>query len=116
MLARSIPPDREHDEEKVEKYEGCDVSFAADSESVGMQTFAQNKIDAVPRHQHGQQTNRAGDNQSKFSPPTGQTPMQRREITKQRDQRPGLLRVQSPEASPGIIGPHTAENCTCRQQ
>src|SRR5207302_11339125 len=112
--ARSIPPNRERDEEKVEKNKSCDVSLAANAESVGVQTFTEDKVDAVPRHQHGQETDHAGYHQSKFGPPTGQTPMQRRKITKQRDQRPSLFRVPAPEASPGIVRPDAAEDCSSR--
>src|SRR5205823_138132 len=36
--------------------------------------------------------------------------VERENVTKQRNQRPRLLRVPAPESSPGIIRPNTAEN------
>src|SRR5439155_19901098 len=49
-FARSISPDCKHDEQKIKNDKGCDVRFAADTESVTMEPFAQNKVHAIPRH------------------------------------------------------------------
>src|SRR4029453_7510744 len=54
--------------------------------------------------------------QTKPPPPASEPALQRQNITKQRDQRPGFLRVPAPEPSPGIICPNTAENRARGQQ
>src|SRR5205807_8725288 len=42
--------------------------------------------------------------------------MQRHYVTKQSNQCPSLFRIPAPKSAPGIICPHSTENCACREQ
>src|SRR4030095_6168589 len=89
-FALSIPPDRESDEQKIENEKYRDISLAANPESVAVQTFPEDKIHAIPRHQDCEETNHARHDQAELCPPTGEPAMQCQDITKQRAQRPRL--------------------------
>src|SRR2546430_15837441 len=105
-----MTPDRECDKEQIGDDESSNVGFAADAEAVTVQSFSKDEVDAVPRHQDGEKTNHARDDETEFGPPTGEPSVQSGDVTEQRDQSPGFLRVPTPEPSPGIISPHPAEN------
>src|SRR5438309_7888493 len=105
-----MTPDRECDKEQIGDDESSDVGFAADAKTVAVQSFSENEVDAVPRHQDREKTNHARDDETEFGPPTGEPSMQSCDVTEQRDQGPGFFRVPTPESSPGIIRPYAAEN------
>src|SRR5205809_3371235 len=105
-----MTPDRECDKEQISDDESSDIGFAANAEAVAVQSFSKDKVDAVPRHQNGEKTNHTRDHEAEFGPPTGEPSMQSCNVTEQRDQSPGFLRVPTPESSPGIIRPHPAED------
>src|SRR5436309_480058 len=109
-FAGAITPDRECNKKQISDDESSDVGLAADAEAIAVQSFSKNKVDAVPRHQDREKTNHAGDDKTEFGPPTGETSVQGGDVTEKRDQGPGLLRVPTPEPSPGIIRPHSAKN------
>src|SRR5205823_14078877 len=90
--------------------ESSDIGFAANAEAVAVQSFSKDEVDAVPRHQDREKTNHARDDETEFGPPTGEPSVQSGDVTEQRDQSPGFLRVPTPEPSPGIIRPHPAED------
>ena len=71
-FAVSISPDRKRNKQKIENNERRDVRLAADAESVAMQTFAQNKVHAIPRHEYSEKTDDAGNSQTKLCPPAGE--------------------------------------------
>src|SRR5438128_11513001 len=114
-FAAPISPDSKSDKQKIKYNKRSDVRLATDAESITVQSFAQNKVHAVPRHQHCEKTNHARDRQAKLCPPTGQPAVQRQYVTEQRNQRPGLFRVPAPKPAPGIICPDAAENSACTQ-
>src|SRR5205807_378510 len=93
-----------------------DISLAANAEPITVQTFAEHKVHAVPSHQDGEKTNHARHDKTKFCPPTSEPPVQRQNITEQRDQGPRFLRIPAPESAPGIIRPHAAKNRARSQQ
>src|SRR5213082_10205 len=84
-FAAAISPDRKRNKKKIKKDKYCHVRLAADTESIAMQTFAQNKIHTVPRHQHSEKTNNARNCQTELRPPTCEPAVQRQDITKQRN-------------------------------
>src|ERR1700731_4632526 len=112
----AIAPNGESNEQQVSDDETDDISLAAEAEAVAVQSFSQDEIDAIPRHQNRQETNYARDDQTKLRPPAGEAAVQGEDVAKERDQRPGFLRVPAPEAAPGIIRPDAAENCAGREQ
>src|SRR5438094_9671686 len=105
-----MTPDRECDKEQIGDDESSDIGFAANAEAVAVQSFSKDEVDAVPRHQNREKTNHARDDETEFGPPTGETSVQSRDVTEQRDQGPGFFRVPTPEPSPGIIRPHSTKN------
>src|SRR6266550_1495499 len=105
-----MTPDRECDKEQIGDDESSNVGFATNAEAVAVQSFSKDEVDAVPRHQDREKTNHARDDETEFGPPTGEPSVQSGDVTEQRDQSPGFLRVPTPEPSPGIIRPHPAEN------
>src|SRR5438445_9985595 len=105
-----MTPDRECDKEQISDDESSNVGFAANAEAVTVQSFSEDEVDAVPRHQDRKKTNHARDDETEFGPPTGETSVQSGDVTEQRDQGPGFFRVPTPEPSPGIIRPYAAEN------
>jgi hypothetical protein len=48
--ASSTAPDGKRHEQEIENNKDCDICLAADTESVAMQTFTQNKVHAIPGH------------------------------------------------------------------
>jgi hypothetical protein len=107
-FACAIAPYRKTDKQEIKNNKGCDVGLTADSEPVTVQSFAENKVHAVPSHEHGEKTDDAGDDQAKLRPPTGEASVQCCDVTKKRDERPRFLRIPAPESSPGIIRPDAA--------
>src|SRR5438552_12177369 len=105
-----MTPDRECDKEQIGDDESSNIGFAADAEAVTVQSFSKDEVNAVPRHQDREKTNHARDDETEFGPPTGEPSVQSGDVTEQRDQSPGFLRVPTPEPSPGLIRPHPAEN------
>src|SRR5207248_129256 len=101
-----MTPDRECDKEQISDDESSNVGFATNAEAVAVQSFSKDEVNAVPRHQDREKTNHARDDETEFGPPTGEPSVQSGDVTEQRDQSPGFLRVPTPEPSPGIIA-HT---------
>src|SRR5581483_1558241 len=116
FCATAVSPDSKRYKQKIEGNKSCHISLAADAETVTVKAFSEYKVHAVPRHQHSEKTDDAGNRQPELRPPTCQASMQRQDVTEQRDKSPGLLGVPSPKPAPGIIGPHSTKNCSCRQQ
>src|SRR5438105_6758619 len=48
--ASSTAPDRKRNEQEIKSNKYRDVCLTANAEAVAMQTFAQHKVHAVPRH------------------------------------------------------------------
>src|SRR6266487_534603 len=109
-LAHSVTPDRKRDEQKIDNDKGRHIGLAADAESIGVKSLSEDEVYAVPGHQNRQETDDARYHQPELGPPAGQAAVQSENVTEQRDQCPGFLRIPTPEPSPGIIGPDTAEN------
>src|SRR5437899_2057877 len=80
-LAHAISPDCKPDEQKVDNHKCRHVALPADAKPVTVQSFPENKVHTVPRHQHREKTDHARDDQTKLRPPTGQPPVQRCDIT-----------------------------------
>src|SRR6266487_213225 len=56
---RAVTPHREPDECKIDNNKASYIGLAADTETVTVQTFAENEIDAIPRHQHREEADDA---------------------------------------------------------
>src|SRR3954447_23058953 len=67
--AAPVAPDRKTNEDQIGRDKGRDIGFAANTEAVAVQTGSEDKVHSVPRHQDGQKTNDAGNNEAELSPP-----------------------------------------------
>src|SRR4029453_5479435 len=83
--ASSISPDGKGDKQKIKNHKGRHVRFAADAKSITVETFAHQKVHALPPHKHGEKTNDTRNCQAELGPPTSQPTVQRQYVTKQRD-------------------------------
>src|SRR4051812_44730745 len=83
--AGPISPNGEDHEKQIQANEGDHVSFAADAEAIAVESFAENEIDSIPRHQDGEKTKHARHHQPKLCPPSRKPSVQRCDVTKKRD-------------------------------
>src|SRR5690606_28263412 len=81
-----------------------------------MEPDAENEVHSIPSHEYERERDHVPSGEREGTHPPGVPRVQNGEVTEKRDQRPDFLRIPSPEAAPGIVGPDPAENRSCGEQ
>ena len=92
------------------QHEGDGSRKSACSKSVTVKPHAENEVHAIPGHDHALKGEHGTHSHAKSTPSASDAAMEEKEISQKGDERPGFLGVPVPEATPGVVGPHAAED------
>src|SRR5262249_49911979 len=105
-----------HDDEELEGHEPADVRVAPGAEAVGVEPRAEHEVEAVPGHEDAQVADDRAHGHSEVLDPADEPAVEDREVAEECDERPRLLGVPAPEASPGVRSPDAAEGRAHREE